>query len=329
MDLISIFALIIILVPIIVVIFSFLYDADITTIFCEKFGKDVTAELTGKVVWITGASTGIGAALAVEAVKRGAKIAISARRETLLEGVKEKCIKVGAEASDILVLPLDMCDYSSHKPGFEKILQVFGKLDILINNAGRSQRARWEHTDIQVDLDLFSLNVFSVVNLTRTVLPHMLEKKSGTVAVMSSSAGKAGVPFSGTYTGSKHAVHGYFESLRSEKVGTGLEVCMLCPGPTFSNLLEVASTEKQGEKFGESMNSSDKRMTAERCAELSFIAIANRLPESWICFKPVLFLMYGNQYLPSMSKIIMRILGPKFLAKVRDSRNAMESDKYK
>ena len=70
-------------------------------------------------------------------------------------------------------------------------------------------------------------------------------------------------------------------------------------------------------------------MTAERCAELSFIAIANKLPESWICFKPVLLLMYGSQYLPTLSKTVMKILGPKFLAKVRDSRNAMESEKYK
>merc|ERR1712210_299196 len=81
-----------------------------------------------------------------------------------------------------------------------------GRLDILVNNAGRSQRARWEHTDIKVDEDLFALNVFSVVNLTRVVLPHMLERGSGCIALMSSSAGKAGVPFSGTYTGSKHAL---------------------------------------------------------------------------------------------------------------------------
>lgn len=329
MDLLGLFAICIICVLICVIIFSFLYDADMTTIFCEKFGGDVGKEMAGKVVWITGASTGIGAALAIEAVKKGAKIAISARREPLLESIKTKCLELGAKSSDILVLPLDMCDFASHQQSFQKILAEFGKLDILINNAGRSQRARWEHTDIQVDQDLFNLNVFSVVNLTRTVLPHMLENKSGTVAVMSSSAGKAGVPFSGTYTGSKHAVHGYFESLRSEKVGTGLEVCMLCPGPTFSNLLAVASTEKPGEKFGETMNATDKRMTAERCAELSFIAIANKLPESWICFKPVLLLMYGSQYLPTLSKTVMKILGPKFLAKVRDSRNAMESDKYK
>ena len=156
---------------------------------------------------------------------------------------------------------MDLCDFSSHKPNFEKVLATFGRLDILINNAGRSQRARWEHISPEVDLEIFNLNVFSVVSLTRTVVEHMVSNKSGLVAVVSSTAGKAGVPFSGTYTGSKHAVHGYLESLRTEKVGSGLEVCLLCPGPTFSDLLSVAATEKPGEKFGEEMASSPSRST--------------------------------------------------------------------
>ena len=148
-----------------------------------------------------------------------------------LDKVKQRCVQAGANPKDILVLPMDLCDFSSHKPNFDKILETFGRLDVLINNAGRSQRARWEHISPEVDLEIFNLNVFSVVSLTRTVVDHMVTNKSGVVAVMSSTAGKAGVPFSGTYTGSKHAVHGYLESLRTEKVGSGLEVCLLCPGP--------------------------------------------------------------------------------------------------
>merc|ERR1719431_2444530 len=191
----------------------------------------------------------------------------------------------------------------------------------MLHNAGKSQRARWEYTAIDVDKDLFDLNVFSVVNLSRCIMPHFLNRNSGTFALMSSTAGKAGVPFSGTYTGSKHALHGYFESLRTEKMGTGLSVCMLCPGPTFSSLLEVAATETPGQSFGESMKATDRRMTAERCAELSLVAIVNKLPESWICFRPVLPLMYASQYLPGISKVVMSVLGPAFLARVRDSRN--------
>ena len=125
---------------------------------------------------------------------------------------------VGATADNILVLQMDMCDFDSHQTCFEEVLKKFGRLDILINNAGRSQRGRWEHINMEVDMDLFRLNVFSVINLTRVVLPHMLNNKCGKVAVTSSTAGKGGVPFSGTYTGSKHAIHGYFESLRTEKV---------------------------------------------------------------------------------------------------------------
>jgi len=318
-----------IIIFIVVLILSLKFDADISTIFWEKYGVDLKKFYSGKVVWITGASTGIGAALAVEAAKNGSKVVISARKEDLLNEVRKKCIENGASADNILVLPLDMCDFSQHTPAYQKVLDKFGKLDVMVHNAGRSQRARWEHTEIEVDRDIFELNLFSVINLTRVVLPMMLSVGSGHIAIMSSSAGKAGAPFSGSYTGSKHALHGYFESLRNEKVGSGVDITMLCPGPTFSNLLQVAATEKANESFGENMGQGDKRMTAERCAELSLVAIANKLPESWICFAPVLPLMYANQYMPGISKIIMRILGPSFLAKVRDSRNAMESDKYK
>lgn len=311
----------------IVIVISIFGDADFTTLFYEKYGKSLRGSLEKKVVWITGASTGIGAAMAVECAKYGSKVIISARRETLLERTKQKCIEAGLESSNILVLPMDMCDFASHQKCFLAVLEKFGKLDVLINNAGRSQRGRWEHIDINVDIDLFNLNVFSVINLTRTVLPHMLSNKSGSIAVTSSTAGKAGVPFSGTYTGSKHAIHGYFESLRTEKVGSGVDICLLCPGPTFSDLLEVAATENQGEKFGESMKNSDKRMTAERCAELSLVAIVNQLPESWICFRPVLPLLYAVQYMPSLSKSFMRLIGAEYLAKVRDSRNALEEKK--
>ena len=105
--------------------------------------------------------------MAIECSKNGAKVVLSARRKELLEQIKTKCITAGLSKDDILVLPLDICDFSTHEPCFKLILEKFGKLDILINNAGRSQRGRWEHIDINVDMELFNLNVFSVINLTR------------------------------------------------------------------------------------------------------------------------------------------------------------------
>ena len=84
-----------------------------------------------------------------------------------MEKTKEKCIAAGAKPDNILVLPIDLCDFDSHKKCFQAVLERFGKLDILINNAGRSQRGRWEHISIDVDMELFNLNVFAVINLTR------------------------------------------------------------------------------------------------------------------------------------------------------------------
>merc|ERR1712156_72006 len=307
----------------------FYLDGDLSLAFHARFGKKIH-ELKGQVLWITGASTGIGASCAIEAAKVGAKLVLTARNETLLKDVKQKCLEAGRfqglTENDILLVPMDLTKFDTHQKCVDKVLEHFGKIHVMLHNAGKSQRARWEHTDIQVDKDLFELNVFSIIGLSRCIMPHFLKRNSGIFAIMSSSAGKAGVPYSGTYTGSKHALHGYFESLRTEKMATGISVVMLCPGPTFSNLLAGAATEKPGEAFNETMQSTDKRMTSERCAFLSLVAIAHQLEEAWICFFPVLPLMYISQYFPTVSKRLMSLIGPKFLAKVRDSRDALKEE---
>jgi len=314
---------------VIFIILLFIMDGDLSLMFHAKFGRKIY-EMKDKVIWITGASTGIGAACAIQCAKVGAKLVLSARNETLLWEIKQKCLDAGrAEGlteKDVLVLPLDLTKLNNHQSRVNAVLDHFGKIDVMLHNAGRSQRARWEHTDIQVDKDLFELNVFSIISLSRCIMPHFLKRNSGIFAIMSSSAGKAGVPYSGTYTGSKHALHGYFESLRTEKMATGISVVMLCPGPTFSNLLAVAATENPGEDFNESMRATDKRMTSERCAFLSLVAIAHKLEEAWLCFFPVLPLMYISQYLPTIGKRVMSMLGPKFMANVRDSRQTIKDE---
>ncbi|XP_068238372.1 uncharacterized oxidoreductase SSP1627 [Palaemon carinicauda] len=206
----------------------------------------VTKSLKGQVVWITGASSGIGEYLAVRLAKVGVRLALSARSVENLERVKQRCIETGGVTNDdVLILPLDMIQYDQHQPSFDSVLKHFGELDILVSNAGRSQRGRWEMIDSAVDREIFELNVFSLISLSRIVTRYFLKRGRGHHAVTSSTAGKLGAPLSASYTGSKHALQGYFECLRMEKAGI-VDVTMFCPGPVDSNILKNSFTEQKG-----------------------------------------------------------------------------------
>ncbi|GIY19200.1 hypothetical protein CEXT_363831 [Caerostris extrusa] len=202
-------------------------DADLT-LYVHDYLDNITKSLRGKVVWITGSSSGL--------------------ESTWL---KTKCIEIGLTEDDVFVLPFNMTDYDVHEECVRKVLQKFHKLDVLVNNAGRSQRASFDEIDIKVDKELFDVNVFSTLNLTRKVLPHFLENKAGHFVVTSSCVGKWVTASSASYTGSKHALHGYFETLRTEMTGKNIAITMLCPGPIFSHFLENAFTGATGQKFGQ------------------------------------------------------------------------------
>lgn len=138
---------------------------------------------------------------------------MAARREDELEKVKLECLQGSPlKPADILVLKMDMLQTDKHEEYFERVVKHFGRIDVLVNNAGRSQRALWQDIDLQVDRDLFDLDVFSVVNLSRIYVRHV-EKHSleGHIAVTSSTAGLIGVPNSGSYVGAKHAIHVMFD----------------------------------------------------------------------------------------------------------------------
>jgi len=169
------------------------------------------------------------------------------------------------------------------------------------------------------------------VSLTRVVLPHFTNNKKGLIAVTSSTAGKMGVPFSGSYTATKHALHGYFESLRTEVASSGVYITLLCPGPIFSDALKEAFTGTVGEKFGEGWKAGDKRMTAARCAHLCAVAIRNKLSEAYVSLNPVLLVMILYQYMPSTMRSILssKLVGGKasdLMQKLRDNRTTVKSD---
>ena len=162
-------------------------------------------------MWITGASSGIGRELAKVLAKNGVKLALSARNIRELEATKQECLTLaqgGLRPEDILVLPLDMLKFAYHQESFNRVISHFRALDILVNNAGRSQRAEWNKIDINVDRELFELDVFSVIHLSRLAVTYFEQNSiNGQLAVTSSTAGLIGAPNSASYTGAKHALH--------------------------------------------------------------------------------------------------------------------------
>uniref|UniRef100_T1J5Y3 Ketoreductase domain-containing protein n=1 Tax=Strigamia maritima TaxID=126957 RepID=T1J5Y3_STRMM len=322
MDLCIVFFYLLLLFVVVVGVILARSDCDLTLWVLEKWGKPLDT-LAGKVVWIVGASSGIGEYLAYELAKQGSKLVLSSRREDELNRVKAECLKRGKSAdTDILVLPMDVTSVITHPAKVQEVLNHFGQVDILVNNAGRTQRARWEKIDLDVDRQLFELNVFGIINLTRCLLPSFLSKKKGHIVTMSSLAGKMGVPGSASYTGSKHALHGYMESLRWEKSRDRIDVTMLCPGPVMSNLLETAFTAKVGEIADQKWSMKDNRMPTDRCARLCAVAIANKVDEGWICRQPLLLSAYGIQYLPTITRKLGSIMGYKTMMKSRDGSAA-------
>ena len=190
--------------------------------------------LSGKRVWITGASAGIGAALARHAAELGADLTLSARSADKLEAVGDSL----ATGTDWESLRLDL----TRPEDFAAAVAHVGPVDYLINNGGISQRATALDTEPRVVRRVMEVNYFGQVELTRLVLPGMIARRTGHIAVTSSVAGKIGTPLRSAYAASKHALHGFFDSLRYEVEPHGLRVTMLCPGYIHTDISRNAVT---------------------------------------------------------------------------------------
>jgi short-subunit dehydrogenase len=186
--------------------------------------------LSGKVVWLTGASSGIGEALAYELARKGTKLILSSRRKEALEKVKGNC---PAEAQpNIRILPLDLAQPATLNLSVEAALQLFGHVDILINNGGIAQRSLAKETTVEVDRMLMEVDYFGTVALTKYLLPHFMARRSGHIVTVTSVMGKIGTPYRSGYAAAKHALHGFFDSLRAElwRESKQIYVTLVCPG---------------------------------------------------------------------------------------------------
>jgi short-subunit dehydrogenase len=187
----------------------------------------------GKVVWITGASSGIGEALAHAFSMEGAKLVLSARREEELHRVK-KTLNLADEM--VLILPFDLLNTLKINELTEQVISKFGCIDILINNGGLSQRSLVKETPLEIDRKIMEVNFFGAIALTKSVLPYFIAQQYGQIVVISSIAGKFGFYFRSAYSAAKHALHGFFESLRMEIHNDNIKVLIVCPGKIKTNI---------------------------------------------------------------------------------------------
>jgi len=252
-------------------------------------------DFSKKVVWITGASSGIGRALALAFAKKGADIVLSSRKRPQLELVQDACQNLGAEC---LVLPLDLAD-SSHFPArAEEVIQKFGKIDILINNGGMSQRSLIKETPLDLDRKLMEINYFGNIALTKAVLPHMLAQKSGHIVTVTSIAGKFGFPLRSAYSASKHALHGFYETMRTELKNDNIQVTIAIPGRVKTQI-SVHALLKDGSANNKMDEGQASGISAEKCAADIIKAIQKNKKEVLIGGKE-LWLAHIHRFVPSL-----------------------------
>ncbi|KAL0551756.1 hypothetical protein IC582_010845 [Cucumis melo] len=261
-------------------------------------------EIEDKVVWITGASRGIGEVLAKQLAALGAKLIISARDEAGLERVKSELSGKFAP-NEVKILPLDLASGENKLKEAVELAESFfpgSGVDYMIHNAA-FERPKTTALDVSEESlkTTFDVNVIGTISLTRLLAPFMLRRGRGHFVVMSSAAGKTPAPGQAVYSASKHALNGYFHSLRSELYQKGIRVTVVCPGPIET------STGSGAEVMGKKGVS--ERLSSEKCAQLTIIAATHNLKEVWISYQPVLAVMYLVQYTPTVGYWLMDKIG--------------------
>ena len=221
------------------------------------------------VIVITGASSGIGKALVVEALKSSANVVLAARNQKAMQEVVK-----GIDQNRFLIVETDVSAEADCKNLIDLATGRFGKIDVLINNAGISMRALFQDVDVKVIGRLMQVNFWGSVYCTKYALPWLLKTK-GSVVGVSSIAGYKGLPARSGYSASKFALQGFLETLRVENLKTGLHVLIACPGFTASNIRKTALAE-DGSMQGESPRAEEKMMTSEAVAKEIMRAVKKR-----------------------------------------------------
>lgn len=258
-------------------------------------------KLKDNIIWITGASSGIGAALARAYSELGAQLILSARNSKALEKVSLSCL----HPDRIKTLPLDLSNTTDIKDKVGLAISMFGRVDVLINNAGISQRSLVSETLLEVDRRIFEVNYFGTIALTKALLPHFKMENKGHLVVISSVVGKIGTPLRSSYAASKHALHGFFDSLRAECYEDGLDVTIICPGFVNTDVSINALTAK-GEKQGTKDKATANGLSPELFAKKAIKAIYKRKQEVVIGGFLEVLAVYVKRFFPLLLSRMVR-----------------------
>lgn len=256
-----------------------------------------------KIIWITGASSGIGKALSFELSKQGAKLILSSRNKEDLEAVKAQC----KHTDSVEIISLDLEKRDEFPDLVKKAIIIFGRIDILVNNGGISQRSLVRETDISVDKRIMDVNYLGTIALTKAILPHFIKNKSGHFVVTTSIVGKIGTPLRSSYAASKHALHGFFDSLRAETHPDNIAVTLVCPGFVNTNISINALTGNGTPQ--QKMDIATKNgIQPERFAKLMAKAIQKKKEEVYIAGAKEKLGVYVKRFFPKILSIMIRKL---------------------
>ena len=257
--------------------------------------------MKNKVVWITGASSGIGEALVYAYNSAGAKLIISARNRDELFRVKMNC----KNQINVHVLSLDLEETGQLADKAAAAEKIFGQIDLLINSGGITQRALALETAIEVEQKIMNINFWGTVALSKAVLPGMIAKGNGQIACISSVVGKFGTPQRSAYAASKHALHGYFDSLRAEVADKNINISIICPGYIKTNISLNALTA-DGSKHDVMDQNQENGMSPATCASQIIDAIKNNKEEVYIGGKEIKGVLFKRFFPLRFSKYIRK-----------------------
>lgn len=258
-----------------------------------------------KIVWLTGASSGIGLSLMELLSKQRARLILTSSNEKKLKAAAEICTQNGAEFT---LLPCDLSDSIQVSTLAKKALAVYGKIDVLILNAGKSQRGFAVDTEIAVDRSIMELDYFSNVAISKEVLKSMKKTGGGHIAVTSSITGKFGFPLRSAYAAAKHALHGFFETVGIEERKNGIYVTLVCPG-RINTPISYNAILPNGQAYQKMDEGQQTGMPAALCAQKYLKAIVKKKREINIGGKEIL-MVYLKRFLPSLFFKITNTIKP-------------------